>query len=136
MVKYSSLKTQANQRPNIPKLIKQKKIAAKRRKQRQKLFFISIGIIIIGSIILTKNLYIMISSKDLSFAVDYNFTNGYPEKEKLLRVQYMTLISREGDTAVVEVSGLTKESPHRNTTKTGVFKKNFFNSWTLKSVTN
>ena len=69
---------------------------------------ISLGLITIVSFFITHDLYISSNSKDLGFAVEYNFTSGFSSESKLLRVQKMSLIYSDGETAVVEASGLSK----------------------------
>ncbi|MDO5515963.1 MAG: hypothetical protein Q4F66_00305 [Clostridium sp.] len=46
----------------------------------------------------------------------------------------MDLVSRENNTAVVEVFGLSKSKPHGSTSLTGIFVKNADGVWKLISV--
>lgn len=93
---------------------------------------ISISIITIASFFIIHNIYISKNSKDLGFAVEYNFTTGFSSENKLLRVQKMSLIYCDGETAVVEASGLSKNSPHKITSVRGSFKKDNNKSWNFE----
>ena len=112
-----------------------KRHAALRKKRKLLLsLIISLGLIIIASFFITRDIYISSSSKDLGFAVEYNFTNGFSSENKLLRVQKMSLIYNDGETAVVEASGLSKASPHESTSIKGSFKKDDNKSWYLEKI--
>ena len=108
------------------------KIRAKRRVMLS--LIISIGIITTASFFITHNLYICSNSKDLEFAVEYNFTTGFSSENKLLRVQKMSLIYCDGETAVVEASGLSKNEPHKNVSLKGSFRKDNNKSWYLEKI--
>ena len=105
-------------------------------KKNNSFFIISIAIIFITSFLTIHNLYINTNCKDLYFSVEYNFTIGLTDKNKLMRVQYMNLISKDNTTAVVEVFGLSKEEPHGSTSLTGTFTKNTDGVWKLSSIGN
>ncbi len=106
------------------------------RSRRKSMFFliISIGFMILVSFFITRNIYISNNSKDLGFAVEYNFTTGSSSENELLRVQKMSLIYCDGETAVVEVSGLSKDEPHKNVSLKGSFKKDINKSWYLEKI--
>src|SRR5471030_3098477 len=95
---------------------------------------ISVGLISLVSFFIAHNVYISNSSKDLGFAVEYNFTTGSSSENKLLRVQKMSLIYCDGETAIVEASGLSKNEPHKNISLKGSFKKNNNKSWSLEKI--
>ena len=95
---------------------------------------ISLGLITIVSFFITHNIYISSNSKDLGFAVEYNFTTGFSSENKLLRVQKMSLIYCDGETAVVEASGLSKNEPHINISVKGSFRKDNHKSWYLEKI--
>ena len=95
---------------------------------------ISLGLIIITSLFITHNIYITSNSKDLGFAVEYNLTTGLSSENKLLRVQKMSLVYCDGETAVVEASGLAKTPPHKITSVKGSFKKDNNKSWNLEKI--
>lgn len=106
-----------------------------RARKRKKLFLIiSLGLIFIASFYITYNMYISSNSKDLGFAVEHSFTTGFSSKNKLLRVQKMSLIYCNDDTAVVEASGLLKDPPHKSTSVKGNFRKDSNNSWHLEKL--
>ena len=107
-----------------------------RRAKRKSIFFliISLGLITIASFFITRNIYISINSKDLGFAVEYNFTTGFSSENKLLRVQKMSLVYCDGETSVVEASGLSKNAPHKNICVKGSFKKDNNKSWYLEKI--
>lgn len=95
---------------------------------------ISLGLITIASFFITHNIYISSNSKDLGFAVEYNFTTGFSSENKLLRVQKMSLVYYDGETAVVEASGLSKNEPHKNVSLKGSFKKDNNKAWHLEKI--
>lgn len=106
------------------------------RKKRKLIIslIISLTLIIITSFFITHHIYISSNSKDLGFAVEYNFTNGFSSENKLLRVQKMSLLYNDGETAVVEASGLSKASPHKSTAIKGSFKRDKNKSWYLEKI--
>jgi hypothetical protein len=95
---------------------------------------ISIGLIITASFFITHNLYVCSNSKDLEFAVEYNFTTGFSSENKLLRVQKMALIYCDGETSVVEASGLSKKEPHKTISIKGSFRKDNNKIWHLEKM--
>lgn len=106
------------------------------RAKRKSIFclIISLGLIIIISFFITHNIYISSNCKDLGFAVEYNFTTGFSSENKLLRVQKMSLVYCDGETSVVEASGLSKNKPHKNISVKGSFKKDNNKSWCLEKI--
>ena len=108
------------------------KIRAKRKVMLS--LMISIGLITTTSFFITHNLYVSSNSKDLAFAVEYNLTTGFSSENKLLRVQKMSLIYCDGETSVVEASGLSKNQPHKSVSIKGSFKKDKNNSWYLEKI--
>lgn len=108
------------------------KIRAERRIMLS--LIISIGLIITVSFFITHNLYVCSNSKDLEFAVEYNFTTGFSSENKLLRVQKMALIYCDGETSVVEASGLSKKEPHKNISIKGSFRKDDNKTWHLEKM--
>lgn len=106
-------------------------LKAKRKKILH--LIISLTLIIITSFLLTRNLYVHNNSKDLGFAVEYNLTTGFSSENKLLRVQEMSLIYFDGDTAIVEASGLAKNPPHQTTSIKASFKKDINKCWILNN---
>lgn len=105
-----------------------------RKKKTMLSITVSLGLIIISSFFISYNIYISSNSKDLGFAVEHNFTSGFSSKNKLLRVQKMSLIYSDGDTAIVEASGLLKNPPHKSTSIRGSFKKDQNKSWHLDKL--
>ncbi|WP_160687360.1 hypothetical protein [Clostridium sp. C2-6-12] len=97
---------------------------------------ISLGLITITSFFLTHNLYVRNNSKDLGFSVEYNLTTGFSSENKLLRVQEMSLIYFDGDTAIIEASGLAKSPPHEKTSIKASFKKDANKCWIFKTFLN
>lgn len=108
-----------------------KKIKRKPRRNNSIYSIITIGIIVISSYFITHNFYISSNSKDLYFAVEYNFTNNKNIEDSLLRVKHMTLINYDGNNATVEVSGLSKAKPHHTISLEGSFKKDDNKIWRL-----
>ena len=111
----------------------ERNILLRSRKKNMLFIVISLGLIIITSFSITKKLYISSNSKDLGFAVEYNFTTGFSSENKLLRVQKMSLLYFDGETAVVEASGLSKTHPHKTISIKGSFKKDKNKSWFLEN---
>lgn len=105
-------------------------LKSKRRKMLR--LIIPLVVITITSIFITYGLYINGNSKDLGFAVEYNLTTGFSSENKLLRVQKMSLIYFDGETAIVEASGLSKTQPHQTTSVKGSFKKNNQKCWVFE----
>ena len=105
------------------------------KSKRKKLFhlIISLGLISATSFFLTHNLYIHNNSKDLGFAVEYNLTTGFSSENKLLRVQQMSLTYFDGETAIVEASGLAKNPPHQITSIKASFKKDNNKCWIFEN---
>ena len=107
----------------------------KRAKKKAMLFLIISSVLITStSFFITHNLYVSSNSKDLEFAVEYNFTTGFSSENKLLRVQKMSLIYSDGETSVVEASGLSKNEPHKNVSIKGSFRKDNNKSWHLEKI--
>lgn len=92
-------------------------------------------LIIISPYFIAHDFYISLNSRDLYFAVEYNFTNYYDNNNCLLRVQHMTLISSNGKTAIVEASGLSKSSPHHTILIRGSFDKDNDDIWRFNEIT-
>ena len=96
---------------------------------------ITMSIIVISSYFITHNFYVFKNSQDLYYAVEYNFTKANNLNGSLLRVQYMTLISSDGQNATVEVSGLSKAKPHHTISLTGKFTRDNNKIWRIKEIT-
>jgi hypothetical protein len=112
-----------------------KRHAISRSKRKNTLsLIICVGIITISSFSITYNMYIHSNSKDLGFAVEYSLTNGFSSENKLLRVQKMSLVYFDGETAIIEASGLAKISPHKMTSIKGSYKKDASKSWHLEKI--
>jgi len=107
-------------------------IRAKRRSILS--LIISLGLITIASFFITHSMYISSNSKDLEFAVEYNLTTGFSSENKLLRVQKMSLIYCDGETSIVEASGLSKNEPHKTVSIKGSFRKDSNKSWYLEKI--
>lgn len=106
----------------------------KERAKRKKTLFlmISLGLIITSSFFISYKAYVHSNSRNLQYAVEHSFTTGFSSKDKLLGVQNMSLIYYDGETAVVEATGLSKAAPHRTISIKGSFKKDKDNSWYLE----
>jgi hypothetical protein len=114
----------------------EKNILLKSKRKKMSHLIISLGLITITSFFLTHNLYIHNNSKDLGFAVEYNLTTGFSSENKLLRVQQMSLIYFDGDTAIVKASGLNKNPPHEMNSIKASFKKDTNNCWKFENFLN
>lgn len=111
--------------------LKQQQLKRKFKIRRLYTLAISISIIIAISFGCFK-LFLTTQCKDLTYAVEHYMTKGGDKSLKLLRVKNMTLIFSDGNSAVVEVSGLGKNDPHATTLIKGHYKKNSFDSWVLE----
>ncbi|MBN1037749.1 hypothetical protein [Clostridium sp. ZS1] len=126
---------------NTINLNQYKKQKIKKRKKRTLVkryictFFILVTLVV-SSFIITKEIYIQKRCADLAYSVEHYFTNGFDKKNKLLRVQQMSLIYSDGENALVEASGLSKKEPHKQTILKGNFKKDKSNFWVLDEVYN
>ena len=111
-----------------------RKISRTRRRnirRRRTISILSIFFILSSSLI--YKLYKKIKCRDLQYAVEYIFASG-KSSERLLRVQHITLKFNDNEKAIVEVSGLSKDEPHRQTTIKGTFKKGSLDSWNLENA--
>lgn len=115
------------------KSIQKNKTKRIKKKLQYSLIF-SLLLIIISSSFLTHNLYIEINSKDLQFAAEHNFTAGFFSKDKLLRVQNMSLIYSDGESSIIEAYGLSKSEPHKKVIIKGIFRKDSYKSWYLEKI--
>lgn len=104
------------------------------RSKRKKIIYLitTLGLITITSFFTIHTLYIRSNSKDLGFAVEYNLTTGFSSENKLLRVQKMSLVYFDGENAIVEASGLSKNPPHEITSIRGNFKKDSDKIWVFE----
>ena len=111
-----------------------RRMRAKAKKKSAICMTLCLIIITLTAFFVARDSYISAKSMDLSYSVEYNFTHGFLSKDKLLRVQRMSLIYSDGESAVVEVFGLAKEEPHKEVSIKGNFKKDSHKSWHLDSV--
>lgn len=88
----------------------------------------------IVSLFLSYKLYIYEKTKDLTFATEYYTTRGDNEASKVLRVKSMKLIFSDNDSAIVEIQGLRKKSPHIYISLKCHFHRNDFDSWVLTDI--
>lgn len=104
-----------------------------KRKQRKSITILAFILIFLLIILFGGyKLYINIKCKDLYFAVEYQMTkNG--SKNKLLRIQSLSLVFLDDDVAIVEVSGLNKEKPYFKTNYKAFFRKNNNSTWKLEN---
>lgn len=111
-----------------------RRMRAKAKRKSALCTTLCLSIITVTAFFLAKNSYIAAKSTDLSYAVEYNFTHGFSSKNKLLRVQKMTLLYSDGESATVEAYGLSKEEPHKEISIKGSFKKDDHKSWHLDYI--
>lgn len=90
-------------------------------------------ILLIITFFFAKNIYLINKCKDLSYATNYYFTNG-DKDSSLLRIQESKLIFCDTDSAVVQVTGLSKTKPHKKITFNGHFEKGKNDSWEMTTV--
>lgn len=108
------------------------------KKRRRKLFSITFPIVLIlilvVSGILLKERYVSYKCNDLTYAIDYYFTNWKDEDLRINRVQTMTFIDKSDDKVVVEAFGLSHTKPYQKTTLVGELTKEQNGSWIMDSL--
>lgn len=114
------------------KTVSRKERLKKRKRKARILLSIFIIILLTFSYGIWK-LYKINKSKDLQYAVESTLTTGNSD-ESLLRVQNITLVFNDNETAIIEASGLSKSEPHYSTTIKGYYKKGIMNSWKLEKT--
>lgn len=112
-----------------------KKISRRERflinqKKRRRLAILIITLIVALTAFTAKKVFAYVKCQEISTAVEYLMTSNVDNA--LLRVQTMELKFSNGETAVVEASGLSKEKPHQSrNVECHLRKKN--NSWRLEN---
>ena len=91
-------------------------------------------IIFIIAGLLLKTKYVSYKCQDLTYAIDYYFTNWEDKDLRINRVQSITLIGKSEDKATVEAFGLSHTEPYQRTTLIGEFTKDQNGSWIMDSV--
>jgi hypothetical protein len=84
---------------------------------------------------LRKN-YISYRCKNLTYAVDYYFTNWKDKNLRLLGVESITIIENDEDIATIEAVGLSYKTPRYTQTLIGKFVKNKDGSWQMNEISN
>lgn len=116
-------------RPRNKKLSQRERFLINKKKRRR-LALLIIALIIALTALTAKNVFAYVKCQDISTAVEYLMTTNVANA--LLRVQTMELKFSDGDTAVVDASGLSKEKPHQSRkVECHLRKKN--NSWKLEN---
>ena len=108
------------------------------KKRRKKLFTIIFPIVLIVLLVtggvLLKGKYVSYKCSNLTYAIDYYFTNWKDKDLRINRVQTMTFVDKTEDKVVVEAFGLSHTEPHQSTTLVGVLTKDPNGSWVMKSL--
>lgn len=86
---------------------------------------------LLGTGFLIKNIYIKFKCTDLQYAIEYYLTSGRDDN-RLMRVQTITLVFSDNDSAIVQAFGLRKDKPHSQIGVEGHFSKGHLNSWKLE----
>lgn len=105
----------------------------RKKKKRRIVLYLCITLILSLGAFLSYKLYIKNKCKDLGYAVDHYLTSNKAD-DRLLRVQNMTLVFSDDNTAIVKAYGLSNAAPHEQTGVEGMFRKNSLDSWTLEST--
>lgn len=113
------------------KRLQYRAIAKSKRKIMLSLL-ISLALIAATLFLAADNLYVYSNSKDLEFVVERNFTSGFSSENRLLRVQRISLVYYDTDTAIVEAFGLSKKAPHKSTSIKGSFKRDSNDRWVFE----
>ena len=108
------------------------------KKRRRKFFAIIFPIVLIlllvtGGVLL-KNKYVSYKCSNLTYAIDYYFTNWMDKDLRINRVQSMTFIDKTEDSVIVEAFGLSHNKPYRRTTLVGELTKDPDGSWVMNSI--
>ncbi len=110
--------------------INRKKLFLINQKKRRRLTIFMTISITISSILISQKIIMYNNCKEISSAVEYLMTKNVDNA--LLRVQTIELKFSDGETAVVEAFGLSKEKPHQSTNvECHLRKKN--NLWKLEN---
>ena len=117
---------------NIENLTRVQRLKMKKRRRRLLAIIIGVVLITISSLII-RNIYIKNKCEDLYYSANYNLTSRF-NSEKLLRVNNMTLVFSDNETAMVEAYGLSTEAPHRTIGIKGRFMKSASGSWGLEDT--
>ena len=108
------------------------------KKRRKKLFLIIFPIVLIVLLItsglLLKGRYISYKCSNLTYAIDYYFTNWKDKDLRINRVQNITFVDKTDDKVVVEAFGLSHNEPHQRTTLVGELTKDSNGSWVMNSL--
>ena len=108
------------------------------KKRRKKLFAIIFPIVVvlllITSGILLKGKYVSYRCSNLTYAIDYYFTNWKDKDLRINRVQSMTFVDKTEDKVIVEAFGLSHNEPHQRTTLVGELTKDSSGSWVMNSL--
>lgn len=109
-------------------------------KRRKKLLTIRIllisSIFIIFSFYSLQKAYISNRCKNLTYAIDYYFTNWDDKNLRLRGVDSIIFLEQNKDTAKVEVSGLSYIPPRYKQRLIGEFKKTEDGSWKIIELSN
>lgn len=105
----------------------------KKQRKKRRITLLVCGVLIIGIGFLSYKLYIKNKCKDLGYAVEHYLTSKKAD-DRLLRVQNMTLVFSDNNTAIVKAYGLSSEEPHAKSAVEGMFRKDSLDSWTLEST--
>lgn len=116
-------------RPRNKKISRRERFLIKQKKRR-KLAVLIIALLIALTAFTAKKVFAYVKCQDISTAVEYLMTSNVDNA--LLRVQTMELKFSDGETAVVEASGLSKEKP-RQSRKVECHLKKKNNSWKLEN---
>ncbi|SHF02019.1 exported protein [Clostridium fallax] len=104
-------------------------------KRRRIITYTSAIIFVITFIISIRLIYVNSKCKDLYYATEYYMTTYPFNNSKVLDVQAMNLVFSDGNSAVVEVTGMHPKAPHPKTMYKAYFEKNKSDKWTLEDVT-
>ncbi len=96
--------------------------------------FLFLTILIIISLVITKNIYTSINCRNIDYAVTHYFTTGIFNKYKIYDMQDMTTSFSNGAVAFIKVEGISSESPHRRVGYTVFLEKNNRGIWKVKKV--
>ena len=113
-------------------LTRGQRLKKKRKRRKIKTIIIVVLLVAISSFII-RELYLNNECKDLYYSANYNLTSTF-SNEKLMRVNNMTLIFSDNETAMVDAYGLSTESPHKTIGIRGRFLKSPSGTWELENT--
>lgn len=107
---------------------------SEKKKHRRKVRISILLIIVLTLAGIAKYNFTQVKSKDMDYTVKKFFTTGLINKYKMNDVNKINLTFSDGKTAVVNVSGLLKKSPHQRVSYEVFLEKGQSGVWKVERV--